>query len=453
MVALACNPTSGSPEGQETALRGDLPQPRVEPPAPAAAETQAAAKDELETAAAPATPIYTPRPDDLVEPVAAIETPNDTALDPFYAALARADRGDPGALVRVTHFGDSSIGHDGLPHAIRTQFQARFGDGGPGFVLLHPFSPNVSSRLVSRVAPGAWETCVLIYGCKRDGHYGLGGHTAMVERGARARVSLRAEVSTALARFELWYAARPGGGKLSLRVDEDEAVLVETNAAALEDRWHELTVEPGPHVLRFKSQGPGPARVYGLVLEGAGPGVIWESISFIGAYTRRLKLFNAEHIARQVAHRDPDLIVFNFGGNDLRRFVDGRVTAEKFHGEVRDSYQRVLAGKPGAACLVVSVIDHGRSGGSVVKARHVDAITSVQRAVAFELGCGFFDSLTAMGGPRAIFKWRKAKPPLAAPDLKHLNHRGWELMGRHMYEALLAGYVAYRRRADAPDGA
>jgi hypothetical protein len=51
-----------------------------------------------------------------------------------------------------------------------------------------------------------------------------------------------------------------------------------------------------------------------------------------------------------------------------------------------------------------------------------------------------------MGGPGSIHAWLKASPKLAEPDLKHLNHRGRELMGQWIHEALLAGYVGYRKR-------
>ena len=98
----------------------------------------------------PAPNPYTPRPEDRVTPAQPVEDPTGRALDRFFAALARSDDGEAGALTRVSHFGDSSIGTDGLPHAIRRRFQARFGDGGAGFVNLHSYSGNIRSRVVDR---------------------------------------------------------------------------------------------------------------------------------------------------------------------------------------------------------------------------------------------------------------------------------------------------------------
>ncbi|MCA9698372.1 MAG: hypothetical protein KC431_12660, partial [Myxococcales bacterium] len=166
----------------------------------------------------------------------------------------------------------------------------------------------------------------------------------------------------------------------------------------------------------------------------------------IGAFTKRLLGWDAAHIAAQVGHRDPALIVFTYGGNDLRRIVTGSLDEDGYVAEAGAVIDLVRAGKPEASCLVTSVIDHGRSGTYAVAPEHVATMVAAQRRVAFEKGCAFFDTWQAMGGPNSIHAWLKASPRLAEPDLKHLNHRGREQMGQWIHEALLAGYVDYRRR-------
>ncbi|MCA9662559.1 MAG: hypothetical protein KC486_29735, partial [Myxococcales bacterium] len=71
-----------------------------------------------------------------------IERPE--ALEGFFAALANTRRD---GVARVLHMGDSSIGMDGLPHAIRRRMQDHFGDAGPGFVLVDRFSKNYTSNV------------------------------------------------------------------------------------------------------------------------------------------------------------------------------------------------------------------------------------------------------------------------------------------------------------------
>jgi lysophospholipase L1-like esterase len=374
--------------------------------------------------------------------VQAIEDPTGRALVGFHSALARTEAKAPGAITRVLHMGDSSIGLDGVPHAIRRRLQQQFGDAGAGFVLLGRRSPNYKNNAVILDSNGGWEICYIAYLCRSNGHYGLGGHTFRASSGAKT--TLRTKKAGAhgreVSRFELWYTAQPGGGRVRLRVDRDEPQVIETRAEALEDRWHEIRVERGEHTLTVETGGSGRVNLYGVVLETDGPGVVWDTVSMIGAFTKRLHGYDDEHIARQVGHRDPDLLVLSYGGNDLRRFVSRSADAETYKGEYREVIRKLRAGKPGLSCLIVSVIDHGRSGTYDVESRHTEMMVQAQREVAFEEGCAFFDSVAAMGGPGSIREWLRRTPRLAEPDLKHLNHRGRDRMGEMIQAALIDRY-------------
>lgn len=382
-----------------------------------------------------------------------VEDPKGT-LVPFYEALVRTDAKEPGAITRVTHLGDSSIGHDGLPHAIRTRMQDRFGDGGAGFLLIDraAINTNYSSKVASIATTTAWEACFITNLCKRDGRYGLGGHTFWASADASSTISTLSDgaYGTSASHVELWYLAQPRGGRIKVKIDRDEPQVVPTLAEAPEDRWHVIDVDPGAHRITVSAAGGGQARVYGLVLETDGPGIVWESVSMIGAFTKRLNGFDTDHIAGQVAHRSADLLVLNFGGNDLRRLVGGSVTPETYEQEYGEALDRLKAKRPEQPCLVVGVIDHGKSGTYTVAPAVVDTMTATQRKVALDHGCAFFDTVAAMGGAGSLRKWRERSPALAEPDLKHLNHRGRDVMGKLMYQALTAGYESFRRSPGHP---
>ncbi|MCB9569995.1 MAG: hypothetical protein H6710_22710 [Myxococcales bacterium] len=104
--------------------------------------------------------------------------------------------------------GDSSIGLDGLPHAIRSRMQGRFGDAGPGFVLIDRFSKNYTSQVATIDAAG-WEICYIAYLCRKDGRYGLGGHVFGGEREAWSKIGppARGFLGREVSRMELWYGA------------------------------------------------------------------------------------------------------------------------------------------------------------------------------------------------------------------------------------------------------
>ncbi len=434
-LGLGCSPSSTSSS-----------KPSVEQAASADDERRAESAAPSEPVQ-PAPPAYTPRPEDVVTPHEALEFAEN--LTYFYDALAEIDEGER-RVVRVEHLGASMIGADDLPAVLREKFQRRFGDGGAGLVLLARYMPNYLHRWVDLRASG-WEHCYLAYHCQKDGRYGLGGTTFWSTGGASTTIKTRKhELGDEVSRFELWYLARPGGGRIELKVDDTEPVVVDTNAEAPEDRYHAIDVERGPHEIRVRAIGHGNARAYGVVLETDGPGVVWDQFSKLGVFTKKVMYWDAEHIAGQMGHRDPDLIALTYGGNDTRRVANGKLDHDGYVEEYSQAVKHLRAGKPEASCLIIGISDRSKSLTFDISGEDMQMIIDAQRQVAKDNGCAFFDTFRAMGGPGSLKAWRRMDPPLASPDQKHLNHRGRVKLGGWIYDALITGYVEHRRAKATP---
>ena len=54
----------------------------------------------------------------------------------FYDALARTEQKEPGAITRISHFGDSPVSGDLISGEARTLLQEKFGDSGHGFITV-----------------------------------------------------------------------------------------------------------------------------------------------------------------------------------------------------------------------------------------------------------------------------------------------------------------------------
>jgi lysophospholipase L1-like esterase len=393
----------------------------------------------------PAPPPYEADPKDIFEPAAPLVHPE--RLDAFYASLTKLDLGEDERKVRVLHYGDSTTGLDGIPGRTRELMQSRFGDGGAGFVFMNRYHDSYSNRSVRFKKSEHWDHCYIAYGCRGSGEYGLGGVVFTSNGLALTKFATQKEGphGTSMSSAELWYQAFPSGGRVKMSVDGKIVREFSTKADQVEDRWETVTMPPGPHTVSVRSAGSGKVRAYGVTLETDESGVVWDTITMIGAYTRRLLFWNRDHLARQLAHRDPDLLVMTFGGNDLRRVVTKKLDADGFAEEYGKVMQLVRAGKPEVPCIIMSVIDHGRSGKRDVKTKHMDTMVDAQARIADENGCAFFDTYRAMGGAGSIHRLRKTKPPMSSPDLKHLNSHGHVMMGTNLYESLIAGYVDYRR--------
>ncbi|MGB1014978.1 MAG: hypothetical protein ACPG4T_12650, partial [Nannocystaceae bacterium] len=321
-------------------------------------------------------PAYVPHADDA----APVERPleNTAALKPFYASLTRTELRHAGAITRATHYGDSAIGNDGITAAIRHKLQARFGDSGHGFHLLGRPNMSYRHRDVDFDIKSPFSQCYIIQGCRKDGHYGLGGTTFYSTGGAEVRLKTarKGAFGRRVSRFEVWYAGAPRGGNLRIKVDRDEPVVVRTLSEQLDDRWFVIDVPDDEHEISLRAAGGGRVRAYGVVLERDNPGVVWDGMSQIGAFTRRMLNFDEAHFQSQLRHRQTNLVVLMFGGNDMH----AGLKLDAYKQEYTALLKRVRATDPRLACLVMAPLDHGQhDGGRIVTRPIVPTIVEAQR--------------------------------------------------------------------------
>jgi lysophospholipase L1-like esterase len=341
------------------------------------------------------------------------------------------------------------IGGDGLTDHIRQLLMARFGDAGHGFHALSRYSVGYRHRGVVFQDHEGWDSCHIIFRCRPERRYGYGGVSTRSAGGGRSSFrTTRQGFGQHVSRFELWYGKHPEGGRFQIKVDGRVVRVIDTRAPALADAVETVNVEDGAHEFEVAALGGGVARGYGVVLERAEPGVVWDELSQIGAFTQRLDHQDAAHIASQVARRDVDLMVFILGGNDVQRgTTDLKSDMSKYEAEYTRVLRKFRAGKPQASCLLMSLIDHGERHAGTIRSRPVMfRLVASQRKVAHDEGCAFFDTFEAMGGEGSIGRWYQARPQLAAKDLIHPSVAGQRQLATWLYQALMAGYADYRRR-------
>lgn len=403
-------------------------------------------KQVITPAAGKELPPYEPQAGDDELPTQPIDLPSPTALDRFFAKLARTDAGYEGAVTRVVHWGDSVVAADHITSAARAKMQQRFGDAGHGFMLLSKPNASYIHKAVEFRGGDDWSRCYIINKCKSDGLYGLGGTTVWSAGGAETTYRTADDTPNGrkVGKLELWYLADPKGGDVRVRIDRGEPQIVSTREETAGDRWHTITMDDGPHEMEVRAAGGGKVRLYGVVMERDVPGVVWDGMAQLGAFTSRMLYFDEAHIRDQIAHRDAALLVFMFGGNDL-------LLSENRLDEYRETFRKMLqtfrAQQEPPDCLVMSPVDHGiREGQRVIGNPMVEKITAIQREVAFEHGCGFFDTQAAMGGEGSVARWRRSNPPLISGDLAHLTDAGQKVLGHMIYVAIVQRYVEYRKR-------
>lgn len=374
-------------------------------------------------------------------PFVSLPLENERALEPFFKALKAANKQHK---VRVAFYGDSHTAPDLITSRLRAALQPRFGEAGAGFMLpAKPWKYHRHGQLEYVESKGFVGT--RISKSVREGKFGLLGAALTIKGKKRgtALLKLRADLpaSGKASDIELYYLKQPNGGRVRFSVDGKRIALISTALKPgvkpqSEAGYQRVHVEEGLHEIALETQGDGPVTLFGLTLEQEGGGVVVDTLGIPGARAKFHSLWNEPLYREHLQRRSPELFVLAYGTNEAG---DEDLSLRDYEQTVRETVRRIQGYLPRASCLLVGPTDRPerQEDGTLAPRAAISAITEVQRKLASELNCAFFDVLKAMGGPMSIVRLTQHDPPLAQRDYVHLNQRGYELLGDALAESLL----------------
>ena len=362
------------------------------------------------------------------------------ALDHFYASLWRTERKLPGAITRIVHYGDSPSTADLITGDVRTILQSHYGDAGHGFVLIgKPWAWYQHNGL--QLSASGWNMSRASFSESHDGLFGLGGVSFLGSGGASSKIVYSSPGHT---HFEVWYLKEPGGGSLSVTGDGEPLGDVDTGADEQAPAVATFQAPAGVHSLELNVERP-PVLLFGVVAEKSGPGVVYDTLGLNGASINVLSyLMNAKHLSDELRQRHPDLVIVNYGTNeaDFAAFID-----HGYEKELREAIRRIRAALPETSILIMSPMDRGQhSGAGIETMPTIPRLVEIQRRVARETGCGFFDTFRAMGGDGTMARWYTGQPRLVSADLIHPFPAGGKMIAVIFARELAAGLNHYKLR-------
>lgn len=363
-----------------------------------------------------------------------IEDPSGEALSRFARALEKTARREPGAITRIAHYGDSIVVVDQMTASMRELYQKRYGDAGLGFVLaLRPWRWYRHAG-VRQGASDGWQIFRSISGGPEDRLYGYGGVT-FVARWRQREVWFDTrgddgEAGQPFSRLEVFALEQPDGGSLELVVDGEREAIVETAAEKVRSGFHEVELEDAPHKVELRTSENQPVRLFGVSMERQGPGVVYDSLGLNGTCMTVLGRMNMDHLGEQIAHRDVDLVILGFGTGEAKR--PGLVARyERTIRPILEDFRRVA---PETSCLILGPIDRGFAKLGPRSSPMIPQIIEVQRKLAAEVGCAFYDSFAAMGGDGSVERW--VNHGLIKRDRTHPTERGAAILADGLFHAL-----------------
>jgi lysophospholipase L1-like esterase len=355
------------------------------------------------------------------------------SLDAFYHALSRTEAMQ--AVTRVLHYGDSPVTADSITADVRSLLQERYGDAGHGFLLIAKPWAWYGHRGAD-VHGSGWRIEPASQSRAKDGIHGLGGVSFRGEAGASSRIHLE----TAHTSIEVYFLRQPGGGSLVIKAGEQLVGEVQTDGPDKRPDWASFPLPAETRDVMVGVQA-GSVRIFGTSFEKNVPGVIYNSLGLNGGQVQVVvRYFEQNQWAAQLQHQRPDLVVINYGTNES--MFPGYIETY-YRGELREVIRRVRKAVPNASVLVMSPMDRGQPGGGTT-VPILPRIVEIQREVAAETGCAFFNTFEAMGGAGTMARWYSMQPRLVSADFMHPLPGGARKVGVLLDRALTSGHERFK---------
>jgi lysophospholipase L1-like esterase len=384
---------------------------------------------------------------------------NEAALGHFHGALAALESSPAQKnKVRIAVYGASHTQADIYSGYLRYYLQSRFGNGGPGFLPIG-FERGWYKRSDFKVrTKGLKVQYVQTKSAPPHGRFGLSGSSAVA--GPNASVKFWPDNNTdpdlAASQYGLFYAAEPEGGKLAIRVDGVASEAIDTRAAAPEARYYTFERPVGWHRVELRSIGQGGARLFGLSVERAQPGLVVDTLGIRGTRAASMLHWDRALWEEHLRRRSPDLVLLAYGTNET---TDKGQPIDEYVTELGEVLSRLRQALPAMSCVLVGPGDFPKAQGTGWATRpRLLEIIAAQRRLAPQHGCAFWNTYEFMGGAGSMDAWVKANPRLGSPDHIHLTPRGYVRMGMALADALMRSYDSKHlapdeRFASQPGGA
>lgn len=352
-------------------------------------------------------------------------------FDKFFAALDAAKRHE--CVVRILHYGDSQIENDHISGEIRRRLQAEFGGSGYGQIPLYSLSDAKGVKLTYNSEWLKQNT----FSRAQSEPYPLGLSRLVAKNDSRGGTPFEVGVT-----FErkptdrLSFLLRSPQGEAFLRVSTANGEPIDVPVARSED-LQRIEIPAERFARSFSLEVGKGVELYSMDISQP-YGVYVDNIPVRGRSSMGIRASDVGLMRQMADSLGVKMVIVQFGVNAVQGIERANYNSYKRELESQIRYLKQIA--PDVLIVIVGVSDSSRKKGVKHETNpNVFKLIEVQRAVALENGCVFWNLFQAMGGNNSMPSW--VEKSLAKKDYVHFNAKGAQLVAKMFLDALTREYM------------
>ena len=350
-------------------------------------------------------------------------------------------------VCQIVHYGDSQIEGDRITGYVRNRLQLAFNGEGPGFF---PIKVVYNQNSIDITTSGNWVRYAFFDRKQRRkvGHdmYGLFATYSRFTNYAKDTTGLPVSKATftikpsakSYARLQHYtkFGLHYGNaiGKVKIKVYEN-GNIIKTDSLISDGKYHnyKLNFATTPKELKIELEARVSPDFYGVTLD-ADTGVRMDNVAMRGEAGRIFTRMNYENYRQMSVDRQPDLFIFQYGGNtipymkteqQLREYVEGLIFNMKW----------VKRANPNAMFMLLGPGDMTTSrNGQRLTYPFLPKLNDLMKEECMKNDVAYFSMYEAMGGENSMISW--VKQGMAASDYVHFSPKGTKLISEVFYQCL-----------------
>lgn len=376
----------------------------------------------------------------------------------------------------ILQIGDSHTAADFLTGELRRLLQAKYGDGGAGYMSAgRPHIGVRSSAFVIKASSG-W-TYESLQRTSNAAKFWLSGFNASAEE-AGETLTFSSERPFNFDRIEIQALRQPKGGTIEIRLDGVLQSEVSLSGEAIEPVVIQLMPERAAtdrvREITITTKGEGKVNLSSVAVHNRQFGLSYNNVGFPGATVDIVNKFDDAILDNELKRLDPQIVVLAFGTNEgfndgldpavyersyeralnkIRRALpDAKIVIvappdaargpkkdpeknAKTNGDTKDTPEKKADGEKKQAPPVAEASE--KNGCNQWKTPpQLNKVREVQEIIAKRHGLVYWNWASIMPSECAADRWANASPPLLAKDRVHFTLEGYRRSAVQFLKAL-----------------